>query len=313
VVAKNSIVTLTLNSGTFSNGSKSVRVAAVHGVATFTGLIINKAGRYTLTASDGVSTPVTSGIISVTAAAPSQMIFQSIPTTVGTAGVVLPTTKVALEDAFGNIATGNTSTVTLSIAMGPAGFAPGSTIRLAAVRGIATFSNLILRTSGSYAFKATSGSFTAPKSGTITVKAAAPSHLVVQQAPTIGTAGVALAPAIKVAIVDQFGNLVSSYPMVTFTLSSGKFSNGNTTAKAVVSGGIAMFNSLIFNTARSYRLITSDGSLPVVSFGMTINPAAASKLVFQQATPASGTVGVTLSPAIKVAVQDTVYGAVIPV
>lgn len=304
IVARNSSVTLTLSSGTFSNGSKSVSVRAVNGVATISGLVINKAGSYALTASDGVSTPVTSANIPITAAAVSQMIFQSIPTTVGTAGIVLPTTKVALEDVYGNVATGNSSTVTLGIATGPAGFAGGSTLSVAAKRGVATFSNLILNTSGKYTLIASDGSLPAPKSGTFTINPAAATQLVLLQAPKTGTAGVALSPVVKVAVEDQFGNLVTAWSNVTLTLSSGTFSNGSTTYIAGVSNGIATFSKLIINAAGSYTLTASDGTTTGTSFAVTINPAAASKLVFQQVPPASGIAVVTLSPATKVAVQD---------
>ena len=49
-----------------------------------------------------------------------------------------------VEDQFGNIVTTDSSTVTISLASGPGGFATGSTISVAAVNGIATFSNLVL-------------------------------------------------------------------------------------------------------------------------------------------------------------------------
>ena len=59
--------------------------------------------------------------------------------------------KVAVEDAFGNVVTSDTSTVDRSPSpVGPGGFAAGSTTSVAAVSGVATFSNLVLDTAGSY-------------------------------------------------------------------------------------------------------------------------------------------------------------------
>ena len=45
----NSAVTLTLNTGIFSNGTNTVTVNVVNGVATFNALVIDAAGTYTIT------------------------------------------------------------------------------------------------------------------------------------------------------------------------------------------------------------------------------------------------------------------------
>jgi hypothetical protein len=305
VTGDSSTVTVTLSSGTFSNGSKTATSQAVNGVATFSGLTINISGTYTITASDGTLTTVKSGNIMISPAAASQLIFQSIATT-GTAGTALATAvKVAVEDQFGNIVTGDSSTVTLSVAAGPGGFAGGSTLSVAAVNGVATFSNLILNTTGKYTLNAADGSLTVPTSGTISINPAAATQLVLQQTPTTGTAGVALAPAVKVAVEDQFGNIVTTSSTVTLTLSSGTFSTGSTTVSAATSAGIATFSNVIINIAGTYTLSASDALLTGASSGnITISVAAASKLVFQQAPPATGTAGVALSPAVTVAVED---------
>ena len=80
----------------------------------------------------------------------------SLPTaSSGVAGEALsPSVEVAVEDQWGNIVTGDTSMVTLTLAGGPGGFATGSTTSVQAVNGVATFSNLIFDTAGSYALSA---------------------------------------------------------------------------------------------------------------------------------------------------------------
>ena len=50
------LVTLTLNGGTFSTGGNTATASAVNGIATFSNLVINAVGFYTLTASDGGET-----------------------------------------------------------------------------------------------------------------------------------------------------------------------------------------------------------------------------------------------------------------
>jgi hypothetical protein len=66
VTSDTSTVTLTLSSGTFASGSNTVSAAAVNGVATFGNLVINAAGTYTLTASDGTLTGATSNSFTIT-------------------------------------------------------------------------------------------------------------------------------------------------------------------------------------------------------------------------------------------------------
>ncbi|HEV8066278.1 MAG TPA: hypothetical protein VGP76_00985, partial [Planctomycetaceae bacterium] len=71
--------------------------------------------------------------------------------------------------AFGNAVTSDTSTITLSVNSGPAGFANGSTTSAVAVNGVATFNNLILDTAGSYILSASDGSLSRALSTSITV------------------------------------------------------------------------------------------------------------------------------------------------
>src|SRR5262249_27112750 len=154
VATDNSTVTLTLNGGVFAGGGTTVSVQAVNGVATFSNLVINATGTYTLSASDGVLTGATSGNITVGAAAASQVVFLQAPST-GTAGQALsPSIQVAVEDQFGNLVTSDASTVSLVVSSGPGGFASGSTTSLAAANGVATFSNLVLNTTGTYTLRA---------------------------------------------------------------------------------------------------------------------------------------------------------------
>ena len=74
--------------------------------------------------------------------------------------------------------------------MDQAGFATGSTTSVTAVNGIATFSNLVLNTAGSYTLTCQRwqpDEWRRPAA--ITVSAAAAAKVVFQQVPTTGTAG----------------------------------------------------------------------------------------------------------------------------
>ena len=131
--------------------------------------------------------------------------------------------------------------------------------------------------------------------------------LAVLQSPATATAGVA-ASSVKVAVYDHYGNLETTATSVKLQLASGKFSNGTTSVVGVTTGGIAIITGLSFNIARNYSINVTSGPLSSQSFNVTVNPAAASRLVFTR-VPASGTHGVALST-LTVAVEDA-YGNIV--
>src|SRR5207249_871669 len=138
-----STVTLTLSSGTFANGSTTVSIAAVSGVATFSSLIINTTDTYTLKSSYGTLTTPTSTSVTINPASASKLAFVQQPPASSTSGVALTPaiTTPSLHDAL-PIFSGDSSTVTLTLSSGT--FANGSTtVSIAAVSGVATFSSLI--------------------------------------------------------------------------------------------------------------------------------------------------------------------------
>src|SRR5260370_4994538 len=68
--------------------------------------------------------------------------------------------------------------------------------------------------------------------------------------------------AVTVAIRDANGNVVTSdTSIVTLTLSSGTFAGGGNTATASAVNGVDTFGGLVVNTAGSYTLAASDGTL----------------------------------------------------
>ncbi len=302
------VVAVATGPGGFTGSTTSV--AAIAGVATFNNLVLDTSGTYTLTSTDGSLTSITSSNVVVAAATGSQLVYQLAPTT-GTAGQALsPSLKVAVEDAFGNLATTDTSTVTIGVASGPGGFT-GSTTSMAVAGGVAAFSNLLLDTAGTYTLTATDGTLTSATSGSIVISAASASQLAYQQIVTTGTAGQALAPAITVAIEDAFGNVVptnSSNVKIAVAGGPGGFTGSTTNVAAV--NGVATFNNLVLNTAGSYTLQATDGSLtPVTSGNITVSAAAATQLVYEQA-PTPVTAGQAFAPAVQVAVED-VFGNVV--
>src|SRR5262249_29823141 len=143
----------------------------------------------------------------------------------------------------------NTDQVTLSIASGPGGLAGGSTNTGTVSGGIATFSNLLLDTAGSYTLgESATGGLTGPSSSSFTINAAAADHLSFSVQPSDTTAGAAISPAVQVKVFDQFNNLLTAdnSDQVTLSVASGPagFAAGSTTT-VTVSGGIATFSNLL--------------------------------------------------------------------
>jgi hypothetical protein len=167
-----STVTLTLSHGTFANGTTTVSAPAVAGVATFKNLVINTPGSYVLRATD-TNPNLDPGFAPFTinaGASASKLAFVQPPTNTNTGAAISPPVTVAVEDSNGNTVTSDTSTVTLTLSSGT--FASGSsTVSVAAVNGIATFSNLVINTAGTYTLAASDGSLTGATSSSFTVSA----------------------------------------------------------------------------------------------------------------------------------------------
>jgi hypothetical protein len=168
VTTDTSTVTLTLSGGTFAGGGTTVSAAAVNGVATFANLVINAASSYTLTASDGTLTTATSTPFTITPGAAAKLAFLQQPSNATAGATISPAVSVAVQDALGNIVSGNSSTVTLTLSSGT--FASGpSTASAAAVNGVATFSGLVINTAGTYTLAASDGPLTGATSASFTV------------------------------------------------------------------------------------------------------------------------------------------------
>ena len=123
-------------------------VSAVAGVATFSGLTLNRTGAgYTLTASGGGLPVATSGAFVVSPAAPAVLLFQGQPTGTTVGATITPAVTVRIQDALGNLTT-STATVALAFGVNPSGATLGGTTSIAAVAGVATFNSLTVNRNG---------------------------------------------------------------------------------------------------------------------------------------------------------------------
>ena len=305
-------ITLTVASGPGGFTAGSTTTAKVSGgIASFSNLILDTAGVYTLgeSSTGGLSGPNSSSF-TITPATPDQLAFTVQPNNSPLGGAISPAVQVEVFDVFGNLETSdNSDQVTLSVASGPGGFATGSTKTATVSGGIATFSNLFLNTAGAYTLgeSATNG-LTGPNSNSFTVSSLPADHIGFIVHPTIGTAGVVINPSVQVEVLDRLNDLVVGDNSDQITLSvaggPGGFTAGSTTT-VKVSVGIATFSNLILETAGVYTLgeISTGGLTGPNSGSLTITPATANHLAFSVA-PSNSMAGGAISPAIQVQVFD---------
>jgi subtilase family serine protease len=160
-----SSVTLAIASGIGTLGG-TLTEDAVNGVATFSDITLSQPGTFTLSASDGSLTPITSASFGVTAI-PTQVAFSVQPATTNAGAAISHAIIVDVDDAGGNTVTTDGSPVTLSIASGTGTL--GGTLTVNAVDGVATFSDVTVSTAGAFTLTATDGSLTAATSNSVTI------------------------------------------------------------------------------------------------------------------------------------------------
>jgi uncharacterized protein (TIGR02145 family) len=162
-------VVAAIASGTGGTLSGTTTVAAVNGVATFNNLVLSgTAGNFTLTFTPTSLTAATSSSFALAAGAASKVMITTQPAGAftGTAFSTQPVVKIT--DAGGNTITSSTANVVASIASGTGTLSGTTTV--AAVAGVATFTNLNITGTGNFTLTFTAdGGLTAATSNTVNV------------------------------------------------------------------------------------------------------------------------------------------------
>ncbi|HUO09550.1 MAG TPA: Ig-like domain repeat protein [Phycisphaerae bacterium] len=297
----NANITLSVASGPGTIGG-TVTVTAVNGVATFSNISLSAAGNYTLSASasDGASN-VTSSSFTISQA-PTQLVFTTQPTLSNAGLPIAGPVTVSIEYANGTVVNTD-SNITLTIASGN-GTLVGITT-LAAVNGVAAFTNVKINTAGTFVLAAADpqdvlSNFT---SNSFMVQSGVAAQLALIQQPSTVVAGVAISPGVTVAVEDGFGNVITTNTSnVTISTASGPGSVGGTTTVHAVAG-IATFSNLLLTAAGNYTLSAASGNFTATSNSFLVNPAAAAHLTFQEA-PSNITAGQAFSPTITALLTD---------
>ncbi|MEO5851133.1 MAG: hypothetical protein ABIQ15_01350 [Nocardioides sp.] len=257
--------------------------AAAAGVATFAGCKIDKAATYTLTATDGTLTSVTSTSLTITVGIAAKLGFTTQPSG-GTSQVLMVTQPVvAIQDAGGNTVTGNTSSVTLTLTTPGGATLTCTTNPKAAVAGVATFAGCKVDKAATYTLTATATSLTSATSSSLTITAGAAAKLGFTTQPSGGTSQVALATQPGVAIQDAFGNTVtgntSSVTLALTTPGGATLACVNNPRAAVT--GVSTFAGCKVDKSGTYTLAATDGTLTsATSTSFTITAGAPSRLIF---------------------------------
>jgi hypothetical protein len=242
---------------------------AHNGVATFTGLAIDRAGVSSLTATDGGLAPVTSVPITTSPAAAAKLVFAQQPIT-GTELQTLGTIAVDIEDAFGNLITTNSSTVTLT-----GSDSLGGTTSEAAAGGVATFSNVSIAQFGTQVLSAIDGSLSAAASSAIAVAPALASLTITAPATTLDQGGTL---QLQANGVNPLGSPVALSD-VAWSLDAG--STGSIDQNGLFTAG---------DTA-GLAMVEASCEGQTATFSITVNgsPVIAVQPYVQQVTPASNT------------------------
>src|SRR5439155_1743797 len=188
-------------SGTLA-GTKTV--AAVNGVATFSTLSLNVVGTgYTLTAAATGLTGATSTAFNIGVGAAAKLVFSVQPSNSGAGAAITPAVQVTVQDAQGNPVTTATTSFTFAIGTNPASGTLAYTTPVAAVNGVATFSNLSMDVAGTgYTLTASATGLTGVTSSAFNIGVGAAAKLVFTVQPSNTAAGAAITPAVQVTVQD---------------------------------------------------------------------------------------------------------------
>lgn len=254
-----------------------VSATASAGVATFSNVIFATGTSCALTATDTLSpdnsfTPVISGAISLASSTPNKVGFTTAPVATATAGAVLPSFAVSIEESNGiaiTSGTGSTDSVTITSACTLEG-----TTSVAAIAGVATFNALAIKTGASCTLIAADASrtLTTATSNVVTVLPGAATKVVFTTAPptTVATAGT-LITSFKVSIEDTNGNVLTSgtgtNDLITITAAAPCTLGGTTTGVAIA--GVATFSLLSISNTGVCVLTATDSTRALTTAAAT--------------------------------------------
>jgi Bacterial Ig-like domain (group 1)/Carboxypeptidase regulatory-like domain len=284
----NASVTLSVNNGGQITGNSGQTGA--DGVATFDTTTVSPVGSYTMTATSGGVTQLSTVFHITQPTSLASLIWRSQPSNV-TAGAPMSPLSVEADDTSGspllavpvkltatNVATGQTVTIDQD--------SLESTVSDATHGDLATFGNFTIDQAGTYRLTATSGGISSTSSQQFTVAAGAVSSVSFASQPTAGSAGVPIS-GVSVQANDGFGNPVIGAP-VTLTATdagSGHAVTINTdsselTVSDPTDGDLATFENLTIDALGTDLLTATSNGQSATSSPFTISTGPVGQLTF---------------------------------
>jgi hypothetical protein len=268
--------TVTNSSGTATAFGSTTTTTFTSGVASVSGsnngvMKLYKAETASVIVTDGSISNGTGLSVTVGSAAANKLAFSQQPSG-STGGIAFGTQpKVAVQDAYGNTVTGDSSSVTVAITggTGSAGATLSCTTNpLAASGGIATFAGCKIDKSGAgYTLTATDGSLASAASNSLTITVGPAAKLAFTQQPAGAVAVTAFTTQPQVTVQDVGGNTITTdTSSITLAITSGTGTSGATLActtnPQAASSGVATFSGCRVNKwGIGYQLHATDGSL----------------------------------------------------
>ena len=297
-------VTFTILSGATPIGSAvSGNVASGVATASYTLPGGTAIGTYTIKAvytdpANFLGSTDTNHSLGVTGPPGTQWKIHTQPSSTATAGQAFATQPVIYEeDQFGNLETGDNSTVvTASLASGNGPLK--GTLTATVVAGVATFTNLSDNTAETITLNFAGNNLTPDVSTSILVSAATASQLVVTQQPSAtATAGQAFATQPVVKEEDQYGNVITTDSTHTVTAARGSVGTSNlqgSNLTVTLTNGVATFGGLSYIKAETMDIgfsTNAGGVSSATSSTITVGPAAAFRLMIHTQPSSTATAG----------------------
>jgi hypothetical protein len=288
-----------------SNVSVTVTVNAIQFTGTgstgikgnvFFPVVFKTPGNYAISAStSGGLTASTSIRIDYPAGTPAHMVFTTQP--VNTYGGNAFAIAVQVTDYLNNPVNGAVVTIT-SLPTGAASATATTST------GVAQFPNFVFTSAGTFKLTATTSNNITAVSNQVIIDPFPASQLKFSVQPSNTTAGATMAP-IVVQVLDTNGNMIHYTVPVTLIsqMVAGPTGQVSTTVNAT---GSATFSNVVVTQAAAYSFIVQSYGTINGATSNTINivPAADFRMVFKVQPPATAVVGVPLSPAVVIEVQD---------
>lgn len=189
---------------------------------------------------------------------PTSLIFAVSPPITVAAGYIFANAVYVNLEQNGRLVSNDNSTVTLSIASGPAGAVLGGTVTSLVIGHQAQFTDLFISgPAGTYTLEATDGGDipATSQSFTVTTPQASIPSLAFIQGPINTLVNTALTPDVSVGVFLN-DSLDTAAPHSSVSLSL----NGAVIASAQVDHGVAQFIDLSFASAGTYTLTATDGN-----------------------------------------------------